>query len=172
MRRYGLFLLFSTAALLVACHSKPAQSTAPRTTDEGAAAWGGAPKAASTQAVARTKTMKPEWQQLGTYDAKLADQGRQLFASKGCIGCHNVGFGRKVGPDLAIVTSDVTPDWATSMIEHPGHQLATDSHAKKLLAKYLTPMTNQHVAPQEVRAILEFFRGYAMGKQKPVGKKF
>ncbi|GBD31693.1 hypothetical protein HRbin33_00652 [bacterium HR33] len=91
-------------------------------------------------------------------DASLAAQGEQLFAAKGCIGCHTIGGGRLTGPDLQGVTERRSYDWIVAMITNPDSMLRVDPVAKQLLSEYMTPMLNTNTTREEARAIYEYLK--------------
>lgn len=93
---------------------------------------------------------------LGDIDQAMADQGKELFATK-CSACHKVDK-RFVGPALAGVTERRTPEWIMNMILNPEVMVAENAIAKQLLAEYLSPMANQSLTEEEARKILEYFR--------------
>jgi mono/diheme cytochrome c family protein len=93
---------------------------------------------------------------LGDIDQAMADQGKELFATK-CSACHKVDK-RFVGPAIAGVTERRTPEWIMNMILNPEVMVAENAIAKQLLAEYLSPMANQSLTEEEARKILEYFR--------------
>lgn len=94
----------------------------------------------------------------GSVDASLAARGQELFAAKGCIGCHTIGGGRLTGPDLQGVTDRRSYDWIVALITNPDSMLRADPVAKQLLGEYLTPMLNTNTTRDEARAIYEYLR--------------
>jgi protein SCO1 len=64
--------------------------------------------------------------------------GQALFA-KTCGACHTVGKGRRVGPDLAGITTRRTRDWLVGYIMEPEKVRAKgDAAAMSLVAQYPT----------------------------------
>ncbi len=94
----------------------------------------------------------------GSADPSLAAKGEELFAAKGCIGCHSIGGGRLTGPDLQGVTDRRSYDWIVAMITNPDSMLRVDPVAKQLLGEYLTPMLNTNTTREEARAIYQYLR--------------
>ncbi len=90
-------------------------------------------------------------------DEEMAKKGEELFASKGCNACHEMDS-RKVGPALKGVTQKRTPEWIMNMILNPTEMVQKDPIAKKLLAEYSAPMSQQNLTEEEARALLEYFR--------------
>jgi len=97
-------------------------------------------------------------------DSALADRGAELFQLKGCIACHTIGGGRLVGPDLTGVTGRRTPGWMAAQILNPDSMIRNDPVTRELFAEYMTPMSNQGLTVEEVRAVLEFLRRDAGGE--------
>ncbi len=89
------------------------------------------------------------------HDATLAAKGKALFDSKGCGGCHKMDT-KLVGPPLAGVTERRKPQWLARWIMHPDKMLQKDPTAEQLLQKYLTPMSNLNVTPDEAKALLAY----------------
>lgn len=94
----------------------------------------------------------------GPIDEALAERGEDLFARKGCVGCHTIGKGRLTGPDLAGVTERREWEWFYHMVTSPDSMAREDPVAKQLLAEYMTPMPDLDVQPDEVRALYEHIR--------------
>jgi cytochrome c551/c552 len=86
-------------------------------------------------------------------------KGEEVFAAKGCVGCHKVGGGKLVGPDLKGVTARRDAQWVMKMILKPEVMLKEDDVAKKLLAETFVPMPNQNVDPKtELPFIMSFLK--------------
>jgi len=96
-------------------------------------------------------------------DPALADLGAQLYQQKGCIACHTIGGGRLVGPDLTGVTARRTPGWIAAQILNPDSMIRNDPVTRELFAEYMTPMSNQGLTVEDVRAVLEYLRRDAGG---------
>ncbi len=94
---------------------------------------------------------------LADIDPKMAEEGKALFEAK-CTACHKFSDQKYVGPGLKGVTKRRKPEWIENMILNPAEMTQKDPTAKDLLATHLTQMTNQNVAPEDARKILEFFR--------------
>lgn len=92
-------------------------------------------------------------------DAAIIAQGKDLFSSKGCVGCHKIGGGKLVGPDLKGVTARREQDWVSKMILRPDLMVKEDETAKKLLAEHMVPMPNQNVdAAKELPLLVAFLK--------------
>ena len=104
-----------------------------------------------TTLVANIRAMKPEWRLAATVQAAPAMagnhsgamppvdidvQGQALFI-KGCAGCHTIGHGDKVGPDLKGVVARRGRDWVASYVTGPNKlRAAKDPAAVELGLKY------------------------------------
>lgn len=92
-------------------------------------------------------------------DAAAAKRGQSLFQSRGCIGCHSIGQGKRAGPDLAGVTQRRSLDWLRRWLANPTPMFDTDSTAKALLAQFNnTRMPNLRLKPDEVDALLQYIQ--------------
>ena len=90
-------------------------------------------------------------------DTVLAKRGQALYSSRACVGCHSIGKGKRVGPDLAGVTAQRDLDWLRRWLKNPTAMLATDSLAKALLAQYNNvAMPTLRLADDEVDALLHY----------------
>ena len=85
-----------------------------------------------------------------------AEAGEGLFMEK-CSPCHTIGGGKRVGPDLAGVTSLRDRNWLTRIISAPDRVIAGgDAIASGLLKEYKIPMPNLGLTSVQVEAILAF----------------
>jgi cytochrome c551/c552 len=101
-------------------------------------------------------------------DSTLAENGEALFSSKACIGCHSVGQGKRVGPDLVGVLERRSLDWLRRWVKDPATMLKTDSLAKALLAQSNNvPMPTMKLTDEEVEALLQ----YVARESKKAGSK-
>jgi len=90
-------------------------------------------------------------------DTALAKRGQALYTGRACAGCHSIGQGKRVGPDLKGVTAQRDLDWLRRWLKNPTAMLATDSLAKALLAQYNNvPMPTLRLADNEVEALLHY----------------
>jgi cytochrome c2 len=90
-------------------------------------------------------------------DTVLAGRGQPLFSSRACVGCHSIGKGKRVGPDLEGVTARRDIDWLRRWLKNPTAMLATDSLAKALLAQNSNvPMPAMRLADDEVEALIHY----------------
>jgi protein SCO1/2 len=87
------------------------------------------------------------------------DQGGYIFSTR-CIGCHTIGHGDVVGPDLAGVTDRRDRDWLTRYLHAPDQVLAeADPIASALYEKYhQIPMPNRGLNSQDVDAVIAYLQ--------------
>ena len=96
-----------------------------------------------------------------------ADEGKAVFDSL-CAGCHTVGGGKKVGPDLAGLPDRVDRAWAEKFILAPQDVIASgDPTAKKLVAEYGMPMPDVGVTDSQIGPLLAFLGYQAASAPKP-----
>lgn len=153
-RRHGSILRWIGAAVMAAalaagCGGGGGSSDG----DDGAAPPGGAQPSAEAGGAA-----VPVSEPTGPIDPDLAKRGEELFRSRGCVSCHTVGQGRRVGPDLEGVTERREFAWIYHMVTNPDSMVRSDSIAKQLLSEYFTPMSDQNVQPDQFRALYEHLR--------------
>jgi mono/diheme cytochrome c family protein len=96
------------------------------------------------------------------FDAAMAAEGAGIFEAK-CTACHKMEE-RYVGPPLKGVTNRRTPAWIVNMILAPDKMVQQDPEAKKLLAEYIAPMTNQNLTESEAKKVLAYFLEYDRGE--------
>jgi len=90
-------------------------------------------------------------------DTALAQRGEPLFTSRACVGCHSIGKGKRVGPDLEGVTSKRDLDWLRRWLKNPTAMLASDSLAKALLVQSNNvAMPSMRLADDEVEALIHY----------------
>lgn len=93
---------------------------------------------------------------LGPLDLTMAKEGEKIFESK-CATCHKLDE-RYTGPAQRNVLQRVTPEFFMNTVLNPDENLEKHPHSKKMLAEYMTKMTNQNVNLKDARALLEYFR--------------
>ena len=93
----------------------------------------------------------------------MAQDGQQLFTSKGCNACHKVGGGRLVGPDLKNVTNRRTKDWIKKFIKDSKALIdGGDSDAIAVFEEYMkVPMPAQNLSDAELDALVTYFESQA-----------
>ena len=87
-----------------------------------------------------------------------AETGEQVFQKK-CAGCHTIGGGKLVGPDLAGVTSRREEDWLFRQIQQPDTLITEkDPIALQLLQEYNMPMVPLGLEDSEVSAVISYLK--------------
>lgn len=94
--------------------------------------------------------------ELGQIDPKLVKKGEEIFNTK-CVACHKLDE-RYVGPAQRDVIKRRTPEFIMNMMLNPQEMQEKHPVVKKLLAEYMTQMTNQNLSFDDARAVLEYFR--------------
>lgn len=90
-------------------------------------------------------------------DTVTAKRGQALYTGRACQGCHSIGQGKRVGPDLKGVTVQRDLDWLRRWLKNPAAMLATDSLAKALLAQYNNvAMPTLRLTDTEVEALIHY----------------
>lgn len=93
---------------------------------------------------------------LDPIDKTMATEGEKIFESK-CATCHKLDE-RYTGPAQRNVLQRVTPEFFMNTVLNPDENLEKHPHSQKMLAEYMTKMTNQNVTLKDARALLEYFR--------------
>jgi mono/diheme cytochrome c family protein len=141
MRKAHILSLMAVVALVGACAGGDSEEPA-------------AEPAAEAAPTTEPAVMEPN----GEINAEMADRGESLFQTKACVGCHTVGGGRGVGPDLSGVTERRAFEWFVGMVTRPDSMLRDDDTAKELLAEYGSPMAPLGVTEEEASALHEYLR--------------
>jgi len=81
--------------------------------------------------------------------------GAALFQAK-CTGCHSIGGGRLVGPDLKDVAQRRTAAWLKSFIADPPAMIATDATAQALQKEYGVTMPALGLTPADIDALVAY----------------
>ena len=95
---------------------------------------------------------------MGTSLYQTAEEGEELFQSQ-CMGCHTIGGGALVGPDLLGVTEIREKDWLTRWLLEPDKMLAEgDPIASEMLAEFNNvAMPNLGLTEADAAALIAFF---------------
>jgi mono/diheme cytochrome c family protein len=99
---------------------------------------------------------------------QTAEQGQEIFKQK-CSGCHTIGGGKLVGPDLQDVTQRRDLSWIKNFISAPDKIFASgDPTAAQLLAENNNiRMPNLGLSPAEVDALVAFLENSNTEKSAP-----
>ena len=89
--------------------------------------------------------------------AQTPEDGQKIFQEK-CVGCHTIGKGTLVGPDLQGVTQKQDKAWLTQWISAPDKMLAAkDPIAMQLFAEYKSiAMPNMGLADDQVASLIAY----------------
>jgi len=89
----------------------------------------------------------------------MGTQPGQAMFKKLCVGCHTVGVGDKVGPDLRGVTERRDRAWLTSYLRDPLGMAARDPVARALSEKYLpVRMPNMALSEQDAADLISYLQ--------------
>ena len=87
-----------------------------------------------------------------------AEKGEEIFQSN-CAGCHTIGKGTLVGPDLSGVTLRREENWLIRQIKDPDGLVAEkDPAALKLLKDFNMPMVALGLSDSEIAAIISYLK--------------
>lgn len=82
--------------------------------------------------------------------------GKAIFDEK-CVGCHSIGAGKLVGPDLKDVTKRRDTAWITSFLKDPAAMLASDPIAQQLLKENNNvAMPNMGLTDDQIAQLIEY----------------
>ena len=95
---------------------------------------------------------------VASLDRGLAAKGGEVFEAM-CTPCHKMAE-KYIGPPLKGVTTRRKPEWIMNMILNPDVMVKEDPAARKLLAEFIAPMTNQNLTEEEATAVLVYFLQY------------
>ncbi len=85
-----------------------------------------------------------------------AEEGKKIFQEK-CAGCHTIGGGDLIGPDLQGVTTRRNRDWLEKFIRDPNALFAAgDADAQALLDRYHVRMPALGLSDEEIEAVLAY----------------
>src|SRR5512133_1294388 len=92
--------------------------------------------------------------------AQTGPEGEALFQAR-CVGCHTIGQGRLVGPDLQGVSGRRDPAWLKSFIADPSRLFAANDPTAQQLLKDSNgvKMPTLGLSPAQVDALLAYLAG-------------
>ncbi len=85
-------------------------------------------------------------------------EGARLFKAKGCITCHTIGDGVKVGPDLMGLFGRREEGWIRRYLSDPVAMVEQDPIAQGLKAQYKVQMPKMMMSPSEMDQLLAYLR--------------
>jgi len=89
--------------------------------------------------------------------AGAADEDGKALFQQMCAGCHTIGGGKLVGPDLQGLADRRDRAWVERFIQAPDEVIASgDPIAKQLLEEYGAPMPNLGVSDAQLAALVAF----------------
>ncbi|HEX9014983.1 MAG TPA: c-type cytochrome [Chloroflexota bacterium] len=94
------------------------------------------------------------------------NKGKATFDQK-CSSCHNIGGGKKVGPDLKGVTAQQSHDWLVNMITQPDKWTSSDPTAQQLLKEYGVQMPNLGISPGDANDVIAYLQQQSGGAAAP-----
>lgn len=112
---------------------------------------------------------------LGSEDAlaspltQSATEGKAVFAQY-CTGCHTIGGGKLVGPDLKDVTQRQSIDWIQTFITNPQKVVDSgDATAKQLVSQYGMTMPTLGLTSAQVASLVAYLQnpGQVTGAAAP-----
>jgi mono/diheme cytochrome c family protein len=87
----------------------------------------------------------------------FGQDGKAIFTRE-CIACHNIGGGKKVGPDLQGVTKKRDINWLSKFINNSQEFIASgDPEAKKIFEEFnKIPMPSHEFTKAEITALVNY----------------
>ena len=78
---------------------------------------------------------------------------------EGCIFCHTVGRGKRIGPDLDRLSEHRTRVWVLRWLKDPSSMLLQDDQARELAREAPTPMPALNLGESEVAQRADHLQG-------------
>ncbi len=104
---------------------------------------------------------------LGPAGAAAGEDGDKVFGQL-CQGCHSMGGGDGIGPDLQGLAERRDKEWVKQFILDPAGVIAAgDPIAKSLVDEYGTTMPNLGVTDAQIEPLLEFLGFAAQAETTP-----
>lgn len=100
-------------------------------------------------------------------DKELAKAGKNVWSSKGCMGCHTIGKGKLAGPDLNGLYERRETDWVKTWLKSPEAMYETDETVKAMVKEWNgLKMPNLKLKDNEIDAVMHY-----IGEQQKTKKK-
>lgn len=110
----------------------------------------------STVTIVSTARAQPSEEMASLQQQTGAAGGKEIFDQK-CTGCHSIGGGKLVGPDLIDVTKRRDPQWIKSFITDPAKMIASDPTAQQLVKENNNmTMPTLGLTPDQVDQLVEY----------------
>src|SRR5512134_2344697 len=88
-------------------------------------------------------------------DKNLAKTGKNVWTSKGCMGCHTIGKGKLAAPDLNGLYERRAAEWVKKWLKNPEAMYETDEAVKAMLKEWNgLKMPNLKLSDAEVDAVM------------------
>jgi|GEM_PF-16049 len=101
-------------------------------------------------------------------DDSGAIAGKGIF-DRMCVGCHSVGGGPRVGPDLAHIGEKRTTEWLKEWMKDPMAMVAKDADAKAVYEKWnKVPMPPQGLTDTQVNQVFAYIAANSGPAKTPV----
>lgn len=95
------------------------------------------------------------------------DNGEAVFETK-CAGCHTIGAGKRVGPDLKGVVGKRGRDWVVGYVSTPDKVRASgDPTAQELTREYGGTMPNLGLSSGDVQAVVSYLQDQSGEEPEP-----
>ncbi len=88
--------------------------------------------------------------------------GQQLFEQR-CSGCHTIGGGVLVGPDLKDITQRVDVQWIKNFITNPANMIATDPTAQQLRQSFSITMPTLGLTSDQIDQVVTYLSNPGSG---------
>lgn len=96
---------------------------------------------------------------LGPINPVKVKMGEEIFNLK-CAACHKIDE-RFIGPSQRYTADRRTPEYILNMIMNPDQMTKKHPTGQKMLAEYLSPMTNMNLKMEDAYLVLEYLRALA-----------
>jgi len=96
------------------------------------------------------------WLNFSPLQAQDVALGEKIFTEK-CVACHSIGQGRKIGPDLKMLSHMHDDEWTAAFINAPKQVIDSgDPYAQALFKEYGLHMPDQDLDDHEMSSVLQF----------------
>jgi hypothetical protein len=97
--------------------------------------------------------------QLAPINPVKVKMGEEIFNLK-CLSCHKIDE-RFVGPSQRYTVDRRTPEYILNMMLNPDEMTKRHPTGQKMLAEYLSPMTNMNLKLEDAYLVLDYLRAIA-----------